>query len=480
MRAKVIFMYVGISLVLVAIMMALSGLVAVFSGPDDSTMPLLFSAFITFIMGIYPMIFVRPEPNISFREGVATVVLAWLACCVFGTIPYLCYGGEFTFVDAFFESVSGFTTTGASILNDIEALPAGLLFWRASTAWVGGLGIVSIFSLVIPQSLDRMSILSGAELSDIAKSQSSRHGKSFILTMLTVYITLTVTCALCLKIAGLPWFDAVTDALSTCSTCGFCIRNNSIGSYGNMGVEAIIMVFMLISGISFMQTSSYVLRKGNARRRISTVTRAYLGFVLVATLIITINLRLHQDITVLHALRLAAFQVCSITTTTGFATADTSVWPALSVVLLILASVVCGCSGSTSGGMKMDRVVLLLSYIRQSFRRGNSQRRLARTRLDGRIVPEDLADKTIRFVLLYVAFLVAGALINTMAGLDIPTAMTASVACLGNVGPGFGNVGSMSNYADFPVLLKLSSTILMIAGRLEIIPILTFLGLMRR
>lgn len=474
MRARIIIRYVGVSLTLVALMMALSGIVALHNNNDSSTMPLLYSAFLTMIMGLFPTIFVRAESDINVKEGIAIVVLSWIFCCIFGMFPYLCYVGEFTFVDALFESVSGFTTTGASILNNIEALPSGLLFWRASTAWVGGLGIVSLFSLVIPKSMDLKSVLSSAELSDITRSQSSKRGKSFIWTMFLVYVILTAVCAISLKLTGMRWFDAVTNAMSTCSTCGFCVKNSSIAAYGSISVEMIIVAFMTVSGISFMMISSMV----RGVRWMSSATKAFLAFLVGASIVITINLMMNGENDLMHTIRLAVFQVCSITTTTGFATADTTIWPSLSIFVLLIASLVCGCSGSTSGGMKMDRVVILSSYIFRGFHRSLHPNQVTRVRVDGKLVSDSLAGETMRFVLLYVALIVAGTSINALGGLDLETGMTAAIACLGNVGPGFGDVGSMGNYADFPALLKLNSAVLMIAGRLEIIPLFSFVNLL--
>lgn len=475
MRARIIIRYIGTSLILVALMMAISGIVAVFNDFDTSATPLLFSAFITFITGAYPMIFVRPEPNVSTKEGIVIVVLSWIACCIFGMIPYICYGEEFTVVNALFESVSGFTTTGASILTDIESLPAGLLFWRSSTAWVGGLGIVSIFSLIIPRKMDDRSILSNAELSDLTRSQSSRTGKSFIKTMLTVYLILTSTCAVCLKLAGMGWFDAVTNAMSTCSTCGFCVKNESIGAYGSMVVEAIIIVYMTLCGISFMHIATASSRHG--KHRMSAATKGFVLFLVFSIIATATSLIVEDNEPVLQALRKASFQMASITTTTGFATADTTQWPAISIMLLIVASIICGCSGSTSGGMKVDRVVLLLSYIRHGIKKSTNPHRMNQAAVDGKVISDDAAIDAMKYALLYIFTIMIGSVINTMAGLDLETGITASIACLGNVGPGFGTVGSMGNYADFPAGLKISSSMLMIAGRLEIVPLLSFVGL---
>lgn len=477
MRSRIIIRYVGVALIMVAMMMAVSALVAIINGYDDSASPLILSSFITLISGIFPMIFVRAERNIEPQEGVAIVVLSWIVCCLFGMIPYVCYGSEFTLVNAFFESVSGFTTTGASILDNIEGIPAGLLFWRVSTSWVGGLGIVSFFSLIIPRSIDTRSVLSNVEISDITRSQSSKHGKSCVRTILTVYMILTAACALSLRLAGLGWFDAVTDAMSTCSTCGFCVRNASIASYGNVSVEIIILFFMATSGVSFVFLSTLAISSSSGRRRISTATMSFFSFLAAATLLVTLDLSRTCHIPLPESLRLAAFQVCSITTTTGFATADTTVWPSSSIFVLLIASIICGCSGSTSGGIKMDRAVLIYRYIKDGFKTVIHPHRYVGTRLDGRIVSNRYASEAMKFVLVYASLILIGSMVNTLFGLDIKTGVSASIACLGNVGPGFGGVGSMGNYAGLPSILKLNSAALMIAGRLEIFPILSFIGL---
>lgn len=476
MRTGVLVRYVGIALIMIALMMGVSAAVAIADGFDESTMPLILSSVITFIAGLFPMIFVHVDPKIKTNEGIAIVVLSWLACCIFGMLPYICYGGEFTVMDAFFESVSGFTTTGASILEDIEGLPTGLLFWRVSTAWVGGLGIVTFFSLVIPHSMDTRSVLSSAELSDLTRSQSSKHGKSFVKAIMLVYVVLTVACAVFLRIAGIGWFDAVTNAMSTCSTCGFCVRNASIGAYDSLAVELIIILFMTLSGVSFVALSSLAIRKKGGHVMTST-SKAYLVFLVVATVLITVNIQASGHGSFGESLRMAAFQVSSISTTTGFATADTTLWPAHSIIILVVASIICGCSGSTSGGIKMDRVVMLFKYIRNGFRTVINPHRVMGTKMDGRIVSERTATEAMKFVLVYMALIVVGGLVNTLCGLDIETGVSAAVACIGNVGPGFGSAGSFGNYADFPAFLKFTSALLMIAGRLEIFPLLSFIGL---
>lgn len=473
MRLRIVLRYAGVSLLMLSVLMLVSALVSLKDGADSSTLPLFFSAAVTFTTGMFPFIFVRPETQISTTEGYYIVVFSWITACLFGMLPYLCYGGEFTFTNALFESVSGFTTTGASILNDIESLPTALKFWRTATAWVGGIGLVTIFSLMVPKGHDGRSVLSGAEISDIARSQSQRRGKSFIMGMLMVYVCMTLLCCLAFKLTGMRWLDAVTNAMSTCSTCGFCVMNSSIAAYDSLAVEIITMVFMTAAGISFIAIYTSLQRKNGARHHGSEVFKAYLSFLAIGVILMTFDLKARGVYdSIPGALRAACFQLCSITTTTGFATADTTTWPAFSVVLLCLASIVCGCSGSTSGGMKTDRIVIITKQVWSNLRMLVNPKVVTRPKMDGVLIREDRAKDAMSFVLIYMAFLLIGAVVNTIGGLDLTTGVTAAIACLGNVGPGFGSVGSFGNYADFPEALKYGSMLLMIAGRLEITPLL--------
>lgn len=291
-----------------------------------------------------------------------------------------------------------------------------------------------------------------------------------------VYIVLTAACAVSLRVAGIGWFDAVTNAMSTCSTCGFCVRNASIGAYDSLAVELIIILFMTLSGVSFVALSSFAISKKGGPVMTST-SKAYLVFLVVATVLITVNIQASGLGSFWESLRMAAFQVSSISTTTGFATADTTLWPAHSIIILVVASIICGCSGSTSGGIKMDRVVILFKYIRNGFRTAINPHRVMGTRIDGRVVSERTLSDAMKFTLVYGALIFVGALVNTLFGLDVETGVSAAVACLGNVGPGFGGVGSLGNYSSLPDVLKFTSSLLMIAGRLEIFPILSFIGL---
>ena len=473
MNTRIIAWYIGISLMLVAALMAISGIIAFVTEGDESRIPLLYGTVITLITGAFPLIFVRNHrEELRFKEGNCIVVGSWLLACLFGTIPYLMYSNEFTPMNALFESVSGFTTTGASILNDIEALPRGLQFWRISTAWAGGVGIVTLFSRIISHGRAR-SVLSGAELSDIALQPFSGQKSGFFANrMLMTYISLTVITFISLKCTGMAWFDSATNAMSACSTCGFCTRNASIASYANPAAEIVLTIAMIAAGINFgILFLTFV--KGSQRSIFkSEAIRLFLILVFAATCAVTIDLMIHDRQSFGPALRHASFQVASISTTTGFATQDTTKWPSLSVAILIMCSLVCGCSGSTSGGIKIDRVLLALKGVHKKVGLSLNPRLVQVIKIDGVIRSYDQVSDAFGYIFCYLFIVAVGGAINIAFGLDLSTGITASIACVGNVGPGFGDVGSMSNYAAVPEVIKFTSMIEMLVGRLEIFPVL--------
>ena len=474
MNWKIITWYIGISLAFVALLMGVAGLVACFTPGDESRMPLLYSAFITGIVGFYPLIFVRRGDHpLSFREGNCIVVMAWIFACLFGMLPFLLYGHEFSLVNALFESVSGFTTTGASILNDIEALPRGLQLWRISTAWVGGIGIVTLFSMLIRERLDK-STLSGAEISSVAREPfAGERSNSFAQRMLATYASLTGVTFISLLFTGMGWFDALTNAMSACSTCGFCTRNTSIAFYANPAAEIILTVAMIAAGINFGILFLAFLRGRPHFFLRSEIIKVFLALLGITTILMTVDLMTRGHYATFgNALRDAAFQVASIATTTGFATQDTTLWPPLSMALLILCSLICGCSGSTSGGIKIDRAILAAKGIHRKVGLTVAPNAVKNIRVDGRARPDAQISDAYGYIFCYLLVVVVFAAVNIAVGIDFTTSVTASIACIGNVGPGFGEVGSMSNYAAFPAVLKVTSLLEMLIGRLEIFPVL--------
>lgn len=479
MNVRVISWYVGLSLLLVAALMVVSGLVACFSEGDDSAALLFYSALVTGVTGGYPLLFVRrKEHHLSAREGNCVVVFSWLAACVFGSIPFLLHGEIISLVDALFESVSGFTTTGASILVDIESLPAGLQFWRISTAWVGGVGIVTLFSMIAVRDDDK-SVLYGSEISSVARRDFKGARNKFASRMFLIYIAMTAVSMIALKLTGMTWLEAATCAMSACSTCGFCVKNESIAFWDNPAAEIILIITMLAAGINFVLIYMSCIRRSYKHIFKSEVSRTFIVLVLIAIATINLDLVLHGAPLAWKTLRQAAFQVVSISTTTGFATVDTTTWPSLSMVILIVCSLICGCSGSTSGGMKMDRLLLAIKGFKARIDSASHPGRVIPVKIDGKIRPDNLINDAFVFMFSYFLLIFIFGLVNIAGGLDVTTGLTASVACIGNVGPGFGEIGSMSSYANIPTMVKITSMIEMILGRLEIFPVFYLLSSLR-
>lgn len=482
MKTNAVLRYCGISLVVVALLMLVAAGVAFHEKSESALLPLLYAGVITGIVGLFPLIFVPRQKSIGAREGFFIVTFSWILACLFGAIPYLMYGGEFTLVNAFFESVSGFTTTGASILTDIEALPNGLLFWRIASAWIGGIGIVALVSMVIPTKNDLQSVLASAESSDLARGYYGGRKKHFVSMMLTIYIGITLVSALSLKCCGMRWFDAVTHAMSACSTCGFSTRNDSIAAFDSPAVELVLIVAMLLGGTNFtLLQSTFLHRQGGRTVFHSEIFRTFMAGILAASLVTTADLLLSGWCTsAVEAARHSFFQIASISTTTGFATADTDSWPALSITVICLCSVICGCTGSTSGGIKVDRALLAAKGMREKVRSIGHPSRVECIRIDGSIRKTKEMEDACIFILFYLSLSTAGGFVNAMGGMDLRSGLSAAIACMGNVGPGFGSVGSMGNYSALPDALKINSMILMLLGRLEIYPFFLIFGSNKR
>ncbi len=483
MRIKLVIRMIGVSLLLEAAMMLVSAVVAVYYGRDESFISLLFSGIIVGIFGAFPQIFVRDTSSenhrITIKEGYYIVVGSWLFACFFGIIPYLMYGGEFTFINALFESVSGFTTTGASILNNVEALPAGLQFWRMSSAWMGGIGIVALFSLVLPSG--NGAVLTGVEVSGIARDDASTREKSLVKMMITTYLSLSIIIMFALKASGMRWFDAITHAMATVSTCGFSTKNASVAAFNSPLIEIVLGCFMLISSVNFCLVYSIFTKSKQKNVFQSEISKSYFCVIIVCIICVTLNLFFSKTYsTIGESLRYAFFQVISFASTSGFATADNNTWPAMSAVVLIACSIVCGCSGSTSGGLKFDRLLVCYKSVKLKLMSLANPAQVNVVKVDGRSLSEGRVSDTKSYMAIYFFLILIGALINTGFGMDLVSGFTASVSCLGNVGPGFGSVGSVCNYSELPVILKFNGAFLMLLGRLEVFSLFYVLGIHSR
>lgn len=468
MRLGVILKYIGMVLLLDSAFMLIAAIISYFNGVDSAFSPLILSFLLTAVLGIFPTVFVRKAHQINTKEGYCIVTGAWLVSCVVGMFPFLLWGGEFSFVNAWFESVSGFTTTGATILNDIEALPKGLLFWRSATHWIGGVGVV-MFALIILPSLGKTRMtLSSVELSPLAKDNFKYRTQKIVRILLYVYVGMTLLETILLRVAGMGWFDAINHSFSNISTGGFSTRNLSIGAYNNVWIEFVVTIFTFLSGIHFGLIFATIIGSKNNMFR-SEVFRYYFLCVFIGIIGITVSLWSSGTYdTIWESLRHGAFQAVSIITTTGFATADTNTWTPFAIAILMLFTIQCACAGSTSGGLKADRVLLAFKVIKSKVKQQQHPNAILRVKLNGVVQEESVINFAMLYVVIYIMFIFAGALINTAAGMDFISGISASASCMSNVGPGFGEIGSLNNYAGLPTFSKITSTALMLFGRLEV------------
>lgn len=473
MRLHVVCRYVALSLLLNAFFLLVSAIISGINS-DSAFFPLFYTFLIALLFGVFPLIFVPPQQNVSHKEGLLIVVYSWLLSCLVGLTPYLLWGGEFTFTNAWFESVSGYTTTGSSILKDIESLPLGLLFWRSATHWIGGIGII-IFALAVlpPMGISGM-ILYRSEVSDQALHNFQYSARRSVQILVMVYVGLTVLETFALLVCGMNLFDAITTAFGTVATGGFSPRNISIAHYRSISIEAVVIVFMVLSGIHFGLLFSAI--RGD-RREIwrSPVLRFYLFSLLAGIVLTTLSVHGENYGNWMEALRYAAFQVVSIGTSTGFANADSSIWPPLAQLVLLFFMLQCACAGSTSGGLKADRIVLFLKSIVRRIRQIKHPRAVFAIRLGDNTVDDNAVDLSLLYLSLYMAVVFLSSLVLCALGVDTFTAFSGSAAVMGNVGPGFGSVGSVGNFAHIPSIGKWVLSLTMLLGRLEIYGLLVCL-----
>ena len=410
------------------------------------------------------------------REGLVCVGLSWVGLSLFGCLPF-CLSGEIPqFVDAFFEIVSGFTTTGASILQDVEVLSRGILYWRSFSHWLGGMGVLVFLMAVAPicgKNEGYTMHLLRAESPGPNVGKLVPRMKKTARILYLMYFLLTGLNILFLLFGGMPVFDAVCIAFGTAGTGGFGIWNDSIASYSPY-LQNVCTVFMLLFGVNFSCYYLLMLRQVRSVLRDEEL-RLYLGIFVAATVMIVINLGDTYQ-TLEETIRHAAFQVSSVMTTTGFSTTDFDQWPAFSKAVLLCLMVTGACAGSTGGGLKCGRALLLLKSLRRSIRRTLHPNQVQIVRSNGHVIHEKVLDSTSAFLAAYVVIVIASFLLVSLDGFSLTTNFSAVLACFNNIGPGLDAVGPMCNYSIFSPLSKLVLIVDMLAGRLEIFPILVLLS----
>ncbi len=416
----------------------------------------------------------KPEKkDVYAREGMATTAIAWLIVSVFGALPFWISGEIPNFADCIFETASGFTTTGATILNDIEGMSKACLFWRSFTHFLGGMGVLVLMLAIMPQNDTRTMHIVRAESPGPTVGKLVAKMSFSVRILYCMYIALTVLEAIFLLFGGMNLFEALCHAFSTAGTGGFGITNGSIADYDSVYIDVVITVFMGLFGINFSLYYLLLLRKFSQVFK-NEELRGFLGICAASILIISLNTMGHYD-GFFTALRYASFQVFSIISTTGFATADYTEWPVLSQVIIILLMFVGGCAGSTGGGLKVSRIMTLFKTAVKEIRTALNPRAVITVKCDGKALDQSIIKGVSSYFVVFMFIMVLSMLILALDGHDLGTTTTAVITCMNNVGPGVGEVSPSGNFAGFSEWAKILLSFDMLLGRLEIYPLLILL-----
>ena len=470
MRKEAIIKYIGYVLLFNAVFLFVSALISYFLN-ETSLVPLFYSGMVCTILGLFPLIFTERIDEIRFTEGLAISVIGWFITCIVGMLPYLMYGGEFTFANAFFESVSGYTTTGSTILNEIESLPKGILFWRSSTHWIGGMGVILFVLLILPQARGLRSSLYKTEVSNLSRMNFKTKARQIARIIGIVYISLTLLETIILWSLGMTFFDAICHSMSTIATGGFSTKNTSMAFYNNFWMELTIIVFMVLSSLHFgMLYVTIIGKKPNLFH--SKPVRGFFIIITIGVLAIAYKLYDENVYSLVDSLRHSLFQVTSLVSTTGFATVDTSVWPVFTIIVLIYFTIQGSMVGSTAGGFKFDRIFLFFQTFKNQLRLIQHPQGVFASKIDDEVVNKGIELQTISFLVIYTLTFFIVTVILTFMDIDLLTAFSASIASIANVGPGFNEIGSLGNYSSLPDAAKYVLSIEMLLGRLEIMNIL--------
>ena len=453
MNVKAISTNVGKALLVSALFMLISLMVSVGNGRDSAFGPLLISFIITALVGAFPFIFVKKSQTLSLQDGFLTIVLSWLLSFVFGMLPYVLWGGEFTLVNAWFESVSGYTTTGSTILNNIEALPKSLLFWRSSTHYIGGLGVVVFLLLVMPDASPYRLKLTNMELSSLSKEGYRYKSSKTIYIITMVYVCLTVVIFFSLWAAGMPSFDAINHAFSIAATGGFSTRNMSVGYFDSDLINLLVMVFMAVSAMHFGLLYA-VFATRSFKPLNNTVIKYYFGSIIVMSVVIAL----------------------SLITQGGYDSWGRAMMDSAFMVLM-LAAFQCGCSGSTTGGVKVDRILIAVKAIANDVKRRLHPSSVSQVSLSGHHLPDSAVDSVFKYLVMYFIVIAVSIFAVILCGSEIPEAVSGVISSVGSVGPGLSDLGAMDNYSAQPVMAKIIYTIDMFFGRVEIFPVLIVFSL---
>lgn len=443
---------------------------------DKCALSFLIPGAVMFLFGIGGMSLKPERKGYHAREGFVTVALTWIALSLFGALPLFISGCIPSFVDAFFESVSGFTTTGSSILTDVEALPMSMLFWRSFTHWVGGMGVLALIIAILPNEREREM----GKNTDVYILKAETPGPIFgklvsklrhnVRILYGIYTVMTVIEIILLLIGGMPLFDSIVNSFGTAGTGGFAIKNSSIAYYGSAYIEMVIGVFMILFGVNFNIYYFLILGKFSKILK-SEELRWYLGIIAAATVSIMISL-VRTGEAVFDAFRHSFFQVSSIITTTGYVSTNFDLWDTFPKIILVMLMFIGACASSTGGGIKVSRIIILIKTALKEIRYMINPREIRAVKCDGEFVDQSTLTGVSSYLIVYMIIFVMSVIITTLDGFDMTSTVTAVASCLNNIGPGLEKVGALGNFSEFSVLSKIVLSFDMLAGRLEIFPLL--------
>ncbi|MBE6578673.1 MAG: TrkH family potassium uptake protein [Ruminococcaceae bacterium] len=470
MNYRMVGYLLGVILSIEAALLFVPMLTALLYG--EPLMPFVFTILILLAVSV-PALFLRPkESRFYAKDGFVCVAGAWILLSMFGALPFVFSGAIPSYVDAVFETVSGFTTTGATILSDIESLPKGILLWRSFTHWIGGMGVL-VFMLAILPSVGGQAIhLLRAETTGPQKGKLVPKMKHSAMILYAIYFALSVLMAVLLLCTGMPLYDSIVSTFATAGTGGFSVLNDSIAGYHNPAAEWIISVFMVLFGVNFNLYFFLLLRRYKEVLK-NEELRVYLILCMAATAVIAWNVW-DSFASAEGCIRTAFFQAASIISTTGFSTVNYDLWPDLAKTILLCLMVVGSCAGSTAGGLKVSRVILMFKNMGRELKHLVRPNSVNVVRMDGEAVPTETQRRVSNYVCMYVSFIAVSVLLLSVEGFGFETHFTSVLTCINNVGPGLAKVGPAENFADYSVFSKLLLSLNMLIGRLEILPMLVF------
>ena len=474
MNFGIVLRVLGILLIIESSLMTPSLFISFYEKGQDFY-PFLMTIIMTLIIGIFLAKRKVKDSSISAKDGLAIVALGWLIISILGAFPLFFSKSTPTYIDAFFEIVSGFTTTGSSVIQNVEILPKGILFWRSFTPWIGGMGILVFTIALLPAlGIGGFQIYKAESPGPIAGKMAPRI-KDTAKILYVTYFGITIIEVILLLLGKMSLFEALVHTFGTVGTGGFGIKGNSVGFYKSSYIHIVISVFMVLSGVSF--SLYYSLYKGRLREIFrNEELRLYLAIVATSTILIAANLYFKSYGKLSLSLRDSFFQVSSIITTTGYSTADFDIWPSFSKGILVILMLVGGSAGSTAGGIKVIRILVMFKLIKREILKIFHPRAIIPLRNDGHILSNEVIAGIYSFIALYVVIFAFGTLAVTLEGVDLVTASTSVIATLSNIGPGLGLVGPMGSFAIYSAPTKLLLSFLMLLGRLELFTIIALLA----